>query len=289
MSKGKGKDSKEDTKKKKKKPSKSKNGKTPEAQCSRCLCQPHPKRLCPARESKCHKCSKVGNWEKACKSQSDKRVGDVNFLGRQEEEFVLGELTELYAVQGRTGDSWKAEVSFNGLLAEFKLDTGADVTVIPPSLYHSLQPTPLLSRTTRLLMGPCKQKLSCLGTFTVELQVQDKVAKEQVYVIEVLERPLLGRKPAELLKLISRLDRMSSDDYKSKVADKYPKLFGGLGVMKDSYCITLKEDARPFQVSVPRRYPSPCIRKLKKSWTGCWRQVSYPELTNPLIGALPWW
>ena len=57
-----------------------------------------------------------------------------------------------------------------------------------------------------------------------ELQVQDKVAKEQVYVIEDLERPLLRRKPAEFLKLISRLDSLSSNHYKIKVADKYPKL-----------------------------------------------------------------
>ena len=63
--------------------------------------------------------------------------------------------------------------------AEFKVDTGADVTVIPPSLYHSLKPTPSLSNTTKLLMGPCKQKLTiCLGTFTAELQVQDNVARE---------------------------------------------------------------------------------------------------------------
>ena len=148
----------------------------------------------------------------------------MNFPGRQvedeEEEFFLSELTELYAVQGNTADAWKAKVSLNGLIAEFKLDTGADVTVIPPSLYHSLQPTPSLSRTTRLLLGPCKQKLSCLGTFMAELQVQDKVTKEQVYVIEDLERPLLGRK----------LDNLSSDYYKSKVADKFPKLFEGLGV-----------------------------------------------------------
>ena len=129
----------------------------------------------------------------------------MKFPGRQEEEeFFLGELTELSAVQGSTRDSWKAKVLLNGLQAEFKLDAGADVTVIPHSLYHSLQPTPLLTSTTRLLMGPCKQKLSCLGTFIAELQVQDKVAKAQVYVINDFERPLLGRKPAELLKLISK-------------------------------------------------------------------------------------
>ena len=75
---------------------------------------------------------------------------------------------------------------------------------------------------------------------------------------------MLERKPAELLKLISGLDSLSSDDYKSKVADKYLKLFEGLGVMKDSYCITLKEDARPFQVSVPRKVPFPLYQKTKK-------------------------
>ena len=61
--------------------------------------------------------------------------------------------------------------------------------------------------------------------------------------------------------MITRLDSLSSDDYKSKVANKYPKLFEGLGVMKDSYCITLKEDARPFQVSVPRKVPFSLYQK----------------------------
>ena len=69
---------------------------------------------------------------------------------------------------------------------------------------------------------------------------------------------MLGRKPAELLKLISRLtDSLSRDDCKSKLADKYPKLFEVLGVMKGSYCVTLKEDAKPFQVPVPRKVPFP--------------------------------
>ena len=34
--------------------------------------------------------------------------------------------------------------------------------------------------------------------------------------------------------------------------------------MKDSYCITLKEDARPFQVSVPRKVPFPLYQKTKE-------------------------
>ena len=41
--------------------------------------------------------------------------------------------------------------------------------------------------------------------------MQDKCAREKVYVVEDLERARLGREPAERLKLISRLESLSSD------------------------------------------------------------------------------
>ena len=47
------------------------------------------------------------------------------------------------------------------------------------------------------------------------------------------------------------------------MANKHPKLFIGLGQMKDSYTITLKEDAKPFAISVPRKVPLPLYRKTK--------------------------
>ena len=40
---------------------------------------------------------------------------------------------------------------------------------------------------------------------------------------------------SEKLKLVNRVDTVSSDDYKTKMANKHPKLFTGLGQMKDSY------------------------------------------------------
>ena len=73
------------------------------------------KRLCPERESKCMKCSKLGHWAKACRSRSEKRVGEVNFSDTQHDnELFLGELVEIFVVQGEAGDSWKAKVTLNG-------------------------------------------------------------------------------------------------------------------------------------------------------------------------------
>ena len=143
------------------------------------------------------------------------------------------------------------------------MDTGADVRVMPPNIYHSLVPKPSLSKCAKTLMGPCKHKLCCLGNFTAKLRVDDKVIGELIYLVKDLERPLLGRDAAEELKLINRVDTLSSDDFKTKMASKHPKLFNGLGQMKDSYTITLKEDAKPFAISVPRKVPLPLYQKTK--------------------------
>ena len=74
---------------------------------------------------------------------------------------------------------------------------------------------------------------------------------------------MVERKPGELLKLISRLDSQGKNVYRSKVADQCLELLEGPGVMKASYCIALKEDAKPFQAPVPRKVPFPLYQKTK--------------------------
>ena len=257
---GKGKDQKD------KPPKNSKlAGKTPETKCTRCLGTPHSKQECPAKDSKCNKCFKKGHWAKASKSQLKKKVEEVYSCPEVEleGEFFLGQLTEVDMVEGNSKESWKAEVKLNEHAVKFKVDTGADVTVIPPITYHSLVPKPSLSKCDKTLMGPCKHKLCCLGSFRAKLCVDDKVVRELIYIVKDLERPLLGRDAAEKLKLVNRVDTVSSDDYKTKMANKYPKLFTGLRQMKDSYTITLKEDAKPFAISVPRKVPLPLYQKTK--------------------------
>ena len=82
-------------------------------------------------------------------------------------------------VEGNSKESWKAEVKFNENAVKFKVDTGADVTVIPPNIYHSLVRKPSLSKCDKTLMGPWKQ-LCCLGNFTAKLYVYDKVITELI-------------------------------------------------------------------------------------------------------------
>ena len=64
--KGNSKDNSQD--KSKEKPSEISKEKNPsDEKCQRCLGNFHPKKTCPARLSKCKKCSKIGHWAQACK------------------------------------------------------------------------------------------------------------------------------------------------------------------------------------------------------------------------------
>ena len=239
--------------------------KTPETKCTRCLGTPHSKQECPAKDSKCNKCLKKGHWAKACKSQLKKKVGEVYSCPEVglEREFFPGQVTEVDMVERNSKESWKAEVNLNEHAVKFKVDTGADVTVLPPNIYHSLVPKPSLSKCDKMLMGSCKHKLCCLGNFAAKLCVDDKVITELIYVVKDLERPLLGREVAEKLKLVNRVDTVSSDDYKTKIASKHPQLFTGLSQMRETYTITLKEDAKQFAIPVARKVALPLYQKTK--------------------------
>ena len=74
-------------------------------------------------------------------------------------------------------------MELNEHAVKFKVDTGADVTLIPPNIYHSLVPKPSLSKCDKTLMGSCKHKLCCLGIFTAKLCVDVKVVRELIYVV----------------------------------------------------------------------------------------------------------
>ena len=44
----------------------------------------------------------------------------------------------------------------------------------------------------------------------------------------------------------------------------YPKLFEGLGKLEGEYHIELKDDAKPYAITTPRRVPLPLMDKVKE-------------------------
>ena len=57
-------------------------------------------------------------------------------------------------------------------------------------------------------------------------------------------------------------------DTKDDVVKAYPKLFSGLGKLKDEYIIRLKDNAKPFCLYIPRMVPLPLMKKVEDKING---------------------
>ena len=223
----------------------------------------HKKQQCPAKDAVCHTCGKLGHFQSVCRSvniiytDTDREPVSDSALdplpSSREECNFLGMVTK--------GDAkpWSIIIAVNNEPIEFEIDTGAEVTVISSKAHHAIgQPT--LQASTKTLRGPSNEKLSVKGQFAATLRHGNKVAEQDLYVVESLHKHLLGRPAIEALNLVSRVQKVEE----GTPAQRYPELFVGLGKLEGEYTIQLEENAKPYSLSVPRRIAIPLTKAVKR-------------------------
>ncbi|XP_034075852.1 uncharacterized protein K02A2.6-like [Gymnodraco acuticeps] len=223
-----------------------------DAKCYNCGCSPsHVKTECPAKDVKCHACGKMGYYMRVCKAA--KSVHEIN---EEEESLFLGSIEA-------DNDPWMADIDINNKSVQFKIDTGADVTVIPHSVFKEVykhKAPPALQKPRKPLWGPGKNPLDVVGFASMLLKKGERELMEDVYVIRRLQTALLGRPASVALKLVARLDNVTMDTLKTN----YPTVCSGLGEVQQPYAIKLKPGAQPFSLKTPRRIPLPLMDKVKE-------------------------
>ena len=168
--------------------------------------------------------------------------------------------TFLGAIDTVTGSSnpWTTNILLNGESLQFKVDTGADVTVIPMRSYSENRDGPL-SLPDKTLSGPTEYSLRVQGQFLATLQKGDRITKQNVYVVQDLNRALLGLPAIEALQVVSFVEPVQV----SELFTLFPNLFTGLGKLKDNYQIKLTSDAKPYTLQAPRRVALPLLPKVE--------------------------
>ena len=117
------------------------------------------------------------------------------------------------------------DVLFNGTPIRFQIDTGAEVTEsISPQLKGAN-----LQSSQRTLRGPSQNALPTTGQFMGTITYGNQVIQQEVYVINTLLKPLLGRPAIEALGLLSRIAAVETVDSSFQ---RFPRLFQGLGKMQ---------------------------------------------------------
>ena len=228
--------------------------------CTRCGKTPsHPRRLCPANTATCHRCHQKGHYHQYCWT---KQVGEV---GSREEGTPVSSDSEVGEVfigavekPSEARSPWRVSMLLNGTPMEMKIDTDADVSVLPESMYCKLSGV-ALKPTSKKLFGPGGHTLAVQGKFTATLQIGNRCVRERIYVVQGVRNALLGQPAIKSLKLLT----ICNVDSEPLVIANHPKLFEGLGELGE-YHIELEPGARPFALSTPRRVAIPLRSKVKK-------------------------
>ena len=207
---------------------------------------------------------KKGHFQAFCRSKNT--VGEVfsdsdsdidqGFLGVIEDDS-----SHIDTIQEVHRNPWHVSLHINDATVEFKIDTGADISVVPKSLLNKLKIISL-KPSKKNLQGPGSNTLAVQGKFTAVITYKRKKVTEDIYVIQNLRTPLLGRPAIEKLELLSHVNNI--EEKSSTVMSEFPKLFKGLGSLEGEYRIELKPNATPFALSTPRRVAIPLMWKVKK-------------------------
>ena len=98
-------------------------------------------------------------------------------------------------------------LQMNNQLMKFKIDSGADVTVIAEANYLEARDGLLQSPTT-ILRGPNSIPLSVSGKIRGQLRKGDKVSYEDIFIVKDLQSSLLGRPAIESVSLVMQWNQL---------------------------------------------------------------------------------
>ncbi|KAK6184246.1 hypothetical protein SNE40_006752 [Patella caerulea] len=242
------------------------DGRVGNGRCKYCGKHPHEKGSCPARRAVCSSCHKVGHYRSVCLSRSNDRSRDVHTIQSDENEdfkneVFLGAVNSGDQPSAKSTKDWRVNIKLGHVDVIFKVDTGADVIVIPKRVYIKYFKEKRLLTSNRILNGPDNHHLDNLGYFDADLSWNGIIVREKIFVIDQLSMPLLSREACHKLGVVLF---MGNIDQSSSILEEFPELFTGLGKMEEPYHIQLTDNAEPYSVDVPRRVAIPMLPLVKE-------------------------
>ena len=242
--------------------------------CIRCGKGRHPTpEQCPAREAICNKCHRKGHYAAQCLSKTVAATHEVQAGGGADAAF-------LGAVSASKDIAWVLTIRVNDTDVTFKLDTGAEVTVISEETFSKLKNVKLRSPSRRLY-GPAQQPLNVLGEFSGNLEYQRKTTTQSIFVAKNLQNDLAGLPAITALGLIRAVEATSSE---KTIQEQFPDVFKGLGTIGGEYTIKLRDGATPHALYTPRRVPFPLREKVRQELEKMEEMGVISKVTSPT----PW-
>ncbi len=222
---------------------------------------------CPAYGEICAYCKGKNHFAKCCfKKRGQSQVHTVD--EEESSDFVLDSVT-VDSVNTQT-DDWVYPLTVNGTTIPVKLDTGAQVNILPESDYNRLRNKPQLSKATETLKAYNQSQIIVKGKCVVTVDHNARKHKMLVFVVPGNKQALLGRQACERLGLVKLAcavtktghSKDDNDNYANLLHD-YRDVFDGLGCLPGMHTIIVDQTATPV-VHACRKVPFALHNGLKK-------------------------
>ena len=173
---------------------------------------------------------------------------------------------------------WNVNLKIKGSEILFKIDTGADVSIMNEKTYEQLKTKPQL-RHTKIGLISAGGRLTTRGEFFAKTVYKDKPYKFRVVVARNrVGSNLLSRNVAAKMGMVQRVEEL----------DCAKKVFGHTGLLKtEPVPIKLKDGATPYCVTTARRVPFALQKKVKAELDRMKADGIIREVTNPTDWCAP--
>lgn len=246
----------------------------PHIACNKCYLRHSVSERCPASGATCYRCERVGHFAKCCRArftqaQAHEVLGE-NGVGEDgdglEGEVDCDEFGELilYNINidaSEGSESWTENIIVDGVNIKFKLDSGADATIMSLcSFEKSGFDRKRLIKCNTVLREISKKQLPVVGYFNAQLIFNKVKTVQKIYVLQVNCTNLLGLKACVNLKLIARNNTKNNSSINNIVIEE--SVFNGIGCLP-MVCKIQVDKSVPPVVNSSRKIPMKLRPRLK--------------------------
>jgi hypothetical protein len=203
----------------------------------------HLPRKCPAYGQSCSKCGKKSHFASVCRSSDG--VAQLIVSEDGYDDLFVNTVSSPDPAK-----EWTTVLDVQGHRITFTMDTGAQVNILPKSLFSRLKKAVLLRSLARLSTYS-GQRLPVVGKSRLTCKCFDKQHTVEFQIVDMRTKPILGLSTCQLLNLVQRVESVDDDESLAEFAD----VFQGLDDMKDEYH-TKVDPSVPSVVNATRKIPA---------------------------------
>ena len=206
----------------------------------------HPKGQCLSYGKQCNKCQKMNHYARMCRSS--KSVDSC----RQEksDEYLFLETVKVESVDRiRQSETEHVTLSLNNHDIRLKLDTGAEVNVIPYSTFKQVATTSKikLRKPEACLSAYNGGNIPVEAVCTLQWQYKGTIHNLEFYITSIESEPVLSISackklgPIEFVTVIEHKEE-GTEAFAKRVKTEYQDVFSGIGCLERPYHIELNSE-----------------------------------------------